>query len=194
MRLDPVHDLQAVFHEIMSAMATPGIVREIGELAERIDIDDPIPKPMLAIAMALLDAETVFCFRCDPDGERSASLSRMTSARRGPVEGADFVFVMGDGKDLAEAVVASREGTLVDPQLGATVVALVDSIEGEGELTLSGPGIESSAKLGVGLGRAWVEARAAKNREFPLGVDMLLVDPLGRLAALPRTTLAEAEG
>jgi alpha-D-ribose 1-methylphosphonate 5-triphosphate synthase subunit PhnH len=49
------------------------------------------------------------------------------------------------------------------------------------------------AGLEVGLGREWIAARAAKNREYPLGVDMIFVDPEGRVAALPRTT-GVAEG
>jgi alpha-D-ribose 1-methylphosphonate 5-triphosphate synthase subunit PhnH len=89
----------------------------------------------------------------------------------------------------AEAIASARAGTLVDPHLGATVVMEVPFLEEGGTLLLSGPGIESAARLAVGPDRCWVEARAAKNAEFPLGVDLILVDSRFALAALPRTTV-----
>ena len=67
------------------------------------------------------------------------------------------------------------------------------SLSEAGSLLLSGPGIESSARLGVGLEGGWVAARAAKNVEFPLGVDLIFVDARFRLAALPRTTSVREE-
>jgi alpha-D-ribose 1-methylphosphonate 5-triphosphate synthase subunit PhnH len=192
--LDPVHDLQAVFRELMAAMAAPGSVRDIGSLAAKIDFEASIPRPMLAVAMALLDAETVFCVRSGSGDGREASLSRLTSARRAPIEDSDFVFVMGDGAEVALAVASARAGTLVDPHLGATLIVSAASV-GEGErLSLSGPGIESRAALRIGLGAEWIAARDARNREYPLGVDMIFVDGDGRLAALPRTTVAAAGG
>jgi alpha-D-ribose 1-methylphosphonate 5-triphosphate synthase subunit PhnH len=194
-RLDPVHDLQAVFRELMAAMASPGTVRSIGEQASRIDIEPPVPPPVLAAAMALLDAETVFCVRSSDGRESDAGISRLTSARRGPIEDSDFILVIGGVDEVARSIELARGGTLIDPHLGATLIVLAGSVEPGGELALAGPGVLPGARLGLGLGGGsggrWLEARAAKNREYPLGVDMIFVDPEGRLAALPRTTIAE---
>ena len=76
----------------------------------------------------------------------------------------------------AEAIAQARPGTLVDPHLGATIVVEARSLSEDGCLLLSGPGIESSARLSVGMEGGWVAARAAKNVEFPLGVDLIFVD------------------
>jgi alpha-D-ribose 1-methylphosphonate 5-triphosphate synthase subunit PhnH len=191
--LDPVHDLQAVFRELMSAIASPGSVRNIGERAGRIDIETVLPKPLLAVGLTLLDAETVFCLRSAELGNGEAELARMTSARGGAVEEADFVFVIGGGDEWARALSESRPGTLVDPHLGATLVVMAEAIAEGGPLSLSGPGVEPGAALDIAPGGSWLAARAEKNREYPLGVDMILLDPEGRIVALPRTTLvAEA--
>jgi len=195
LNLDPVHDLQAVFRALMAATASPGTIRDIGARARRIDIDVPIPRPMLAIAMTLLDAETSFCLRSSPGAEfAEAAISRMTSARPAPVGEADFILSIEDGPGLAESIAAARGGTLVDPHLGATIVALSETLGSGASLRLSGPGIASSAFLDAGLGDEWVAARAEKNREYPLGIDMLIVDREGRVASLPRTTVVAAGG
>jgi alpha-D-ribose 1-methylphosphonate 5-triphosphate synthase subunit PhnH len=191
-KLDAVHDLQAVFRELMLAVAFPGSERRIGEEASRIDIDAPLPKSLLVVALALLDAETSFALA--PDDEVAASfLARMTYARRVPLSEADFVFVPGGEGNIARAIAEAREGTLIDPHLGATIVALVDSLGSGPAIGLSGPGIESRAELRAGSSAPWLAARERKNREYPLGVDLYLVDVSGGIAALPRATRAVME-
>ncbi len=56
------------------------------------------------------------------------------------------------------------------------------------EWILTGPGIETEKRLRVAGSPKWAEIRAVRNKEFPLGVDCILIDPTGRMAALPRTT------
>jgi alpha-D-ribose 1-methylphosphonate 5-triphosphate synthase subunit PhnH len=194
MRLDPVHDLQGVFRALMAAMSSPGSIHDIAPFAGKIDISSPIPGPMLAIAMTLLDAETSFCLRYPCAEFAESAVSRITSARPAAVGEADFILAVEDDRGLADAIREARVGTLVDPHRGATLVALSDRLSAGGRLRLSGPGVASVAFIDAGLGDAWMEARAVKNREYPLGIDMLIVDRSGRVAALPRTTQVSAEG
>jgi alpha-D-ribose 1-methylphosphonate 5-triphosphate synthase subunit PhnH len=198
MRLDPVHDLQKVFRKLLAAQASPGTIAELSREAELLDLELPINKGVLLLALALLDAETSFCVSSSDSAALGDVISHLTYARRaGPGE-SDFVFVLG-GKDVARSIRLAREGTLVDPHLGSTLVIEVARLSGEGELILAGPGIETKARLGMGAGRGadldpgWLEARSAKNAEFPLGVDLLFVDEDFRLAALPRTTLVRRD-
>jgi len=188
MRLDAVHDLQKVFRKVLAATADPGSIADLSGEVELLDLDLPLNKGMLLVALALLDAETTF-FVAAADSEASErTISQMTYAKTaGPAE-ADFVFAFGTG-GATKAISSAKAGSLVDPHLGATVVLEVESLEAGGPLVLSGPGIESKARLRVGLDPGWIAARAAKNVEFPLGVDLVLVDRRFRLAALPRTTL-----
>jgi alpha-D-ribose 1-methylphosphonate 5-triphosphate synthase subunit PhnH len=66
---------------------------------------------------------------------------------------------------------------------------LAETISEGGSLQLSGPGVEPGAALDIAPGGSWLAARAERNREYPLGVDMILADSAGRIVALPRTTL-----
>jgi alpha-D-ribose 1-methylphosphonate 5-triphosphate synthase subunit PhnH len=198
MRLDAVHDLQRVFRKILAATASPGAIVDLAGEAELLDLELPLNRGILLVALALLDGETSFAVDSADRGAHGETVSHMTYAKATRPEEADFVFVLG-GADPAGAIAAARIGTLVDPHLGATIVVEVESLEEEGgALELSGPGIESLARLGVRPaavpGAGWIAARAAKNREFPLGVDLILVDSRCRLAALPRTTVIREEG
>jgi alpha-D-ribose 1-methylphosphonate 5-triphosphate synthase subunit PhnH len=208
MKLDPVHDVQKAFRKILEAMASPGSVVDLAAEAELLDLELPVNRGILIVALALLDAETSFCV---VSGNASAStdaqagaISHLTYAKIASPADADFIFVLGPascsssagttigetpGAGAAGAIAAANPGTLVDPHLGATIVVEVAAVTEEGPLRLSGPGIASEARLGVGADPAWMEARRLKNAEFPLGVDILFVDGHSRLAALPRTTV-----
>ena len=87
------------------------------------------------------------------------------------------------------------EGYLEEPERSATVVVRVDAI-GSGALraSLSGPGIESVQPLSVdGLDVAALHALIERNAVYPTGIDIVLVDPQGRIACLPRSTRIELE-
>ncbi len=173
-------------------MAGPGAIVDLSREAELLDLDLPLNKGILLVALALLDAETSFAVVSDDTAAQSDAISHMTYAKAAEQGQADFVFVMG-GTAAAEAIARARSGSLVDPHLGATLVIEARSLGEDGRLLLSGPGIESTARLKVDMEGGWVAARAAKNVEFPLGVDLILVDPRFRLAALPRTTVVREE-
>jgi alpha-D-ribose 1-methylphosphonate 5-triphosphate synthase subunit PhnH len=187
MKLDPVHDLQRVFRKILAATASPGTIVELGAEALLLDLELPLNKGVLLVALALLDAETSFYASSPEAASPREAIAHMTYAKPTYPDEADFVFVLGS-EGVPEAIAAAAAGSLVDPHLGATIVVEVESIDEAGELVLSGPGIESSARLGLVPDPAWLEARNAKNHEFPLGVDLILVDSRYRLTSLPRTT------
>jgi alpha-D-ribose 1-methylphosphonate 5-triphosphate synthase subunit PhnH len=192
MKLDPVHDVQRIYRKILSAMASPGAILDLGAEADLLDLDIPINKGMLLVGLALLDAETSFCVVSQEPVAHGKTISQMTYARVTYPDEAEFVFVVGTS-GAAQAIAAARAGTLVDPHLGATIIVEARFLDASGSLLLSGPGIESTARIGIGLESGWIEARAAKNIEFPLGVDLIIVDEQYRLAALPRTTVIREE-
>ena len=193
MNVDSVHDLQAAFRELMAAFAFPGRIRSISDLSSKLGTDSPIPAAMLALVLVLLDAETIFTVVAEDRSATESFISRLTYAKPGPIEEADFVLVPQGGAEIATAIAEAREGTLIDPQLGATVIAFVERLDEGDAISLAGPGIEGRMLLRAGTSAVWVGARASKNREFPLGVDLALVDRAGCLAALPRSTRAAME-
>jgi alpha-D-ribose 1-methylphosphonate 5-triphosphate synthase subunit PhnH len=109
---------------------------------------------------------------------------------------ADFLLVRGG--DSAGELTRARQGTLLDPALGATAIYEIDGVgSGPLALALSGPGVGPAGRtlrLAGVPGREvalWRRTRSG----FPLGVDVILVDRSGRCAALPRsTTLSTVEG
>ena len=109
---------------------------------------------------------------------------------------ADFVLVRGG--DSGGEVARARQGTLLDPALGATAIYEVPAVgEGPLALSLSGPGVGPAPRTLhlTGVPAAEVALWRSTRSSFPLGVDVLLVDRAGRCAALPRSTaLSTVEG
>lgn len=187
MALDTVHDIQCSYRRLVHAMSFPGTVVRLGPYAERMDLDLLVPKPMLLLALTLLDAEVSFAVVSGDVEGHTREMAHLTSASPAAIPEGDFLFVL-DPSALADTVSAAKPGTLIAPHTGATVIAAVDAVEETGPLTLSGPGIESRRHIGVQPAQEWVGPRAEKNREYPMGVDVLLVAANGDLVALPRTT------
>jgi alpha-D-ribose 1-methylphosphonate 5-triphosphate synthase subunit PhnH len=191
MKLDAVHDLQQVFRKIVRALSFPGEIQDVSEFAEKIDLDVSFNKTALLAALTLLDAETTFYVDGKGASETAAVIAQLTYAKQVENAAADFVFLLGAAANAAGVWSAARPGTLIDPHQGATLVLEVGELQDEGALLLSGPGIETARSFGTGGDSFWVEARAEKNKEFPLGVDVVFVDKRARIACLPRTTLVE---
>jgi hypothetical protein len=102
------------------------------------------------------------------------------------------------------AVEGAFRGTFLDPHLGATIFLEVEILlpsasgspaaGGPGRSwILEGPGVDGRSVLACGPGDAEflgliLEARSRACSEFPLGVDLVILDREGRVACLPRTT------
>lgn len=80
-------------------------------------------------------------------------------------------------------------GDLLNPHKAATMIIEADSVSNDRALTLSGPGIETECYINVKTAiDAWVDLRAEKNSEYPLGIDLIFVDRDDNILCLPRTT------
>jgi len=106
---------------------------------------------------------------------------------------ADFVFLTGAGNGAA-VVLEMKTGILPYPEEGATAVVDVkglhkDPFPGSLALRLTGPGVDGSMTVYVnGLDAQVLENTREKNAEFPLGIDLILTDPQGRMLCLPRSS------
>ena len=77
-------------------------------------------------------------------------------------------------------------GAELAPALSVSTGSLT---EGTMILELAGPGIQKSRAISVlGLDKGEIELIRATRRNYPLGIDIYLVDAAGRCAGLPRTT------
>jgi alpha-D-ribose 1-methylphosphonate 5-triphosphate synthase subunit PhnH len=189
---DPVHDTQRTYRELVRALSRPGTIVDLAEIADRLSPRPPFNPVILLIAQTLLDGETTFAL-ADGDGAADAAdtISKRTYARNVAVSEASFVFVLGAETDPVPVLNDARDGTLVDPHLGATVIIEARALRDVGAYQLTGPGVDCLRTIAIEPTSAWLEARNERTREYPLGIDCFFVDGDGRVAGIPRTTRIE---
>lgn len=166
---------QRVYRRLLQALARPGTIADLADL--------DLGAPAWTAVLACLGDEAVTL--ADPLGlldARTRGLLGMPSSGA-----AEAAFVIAVGSRPPPAGLQPRNGTLLDPELGATLVLTVDALgQGRG-LDLRGPGIATTTTLGVGdLDPAWIALRHRLD-DAPRGIDLVLVDRT-RCACLPRTT------
>ncbi|MDH6374061.1 alpha-D-ribose 1-methylphosphonate 5-triphosphate synthase subunit PhnH [Paenibacillus sp. PastF-3] len=189
MMLDMVHDIQSVYRKLVHSMSRPGTITNLSEEAEKLDNQGVFPSTQL-IARTLLDTEVTFSIVSSRAAEITSLFSQMTYAKEAAIEAADYIFVLEDAVSGAwlETIQAAKVGELIDPHAAATIIFEVEDLFGGTTLRLSGPGILTTASIAMNMREDWVELRADRNSEFPLGVDLLFTDVDHRVLALPRTT------
>lgn len=180
-------------------MARPG---EIYHLALM-----PDETPEFAVCMTLLDHEVTYAATTDGEqsDEAAAALEWRIALEIGCSQAslAEASFIVSYGALPASAWPVLRRGTLAYPDQGATIIYVVGAIgptarDGEAiSLALSGPGIETERYLTLsGLEASEFQHLSAANRDYPMGVDAIFLDPGGRVACLPRSCniVARASG
>lgn len=185
---DNVFDAQEHYRLLLDCMARPGEVRTL--TAPVVHPPVGIHASAALVGFALLNADASF-YAAGPGGEAVASyLRENTDGVPRDVSEADFIFMAGETAEAAALIDRVRVGTLPYPEGGATIVLSVASLE-KGELTLllSGPGVATENALYIsGLHIDILEAVQQQNEEFPLGIDLILADPQGKIAAIPRSS------
>jgi alpha-D-ribose 1-methylphosphonate 5-triphosphate synthase subunit PhnH len=186
---DPVLDSQRIFRGVLDAMSHPG---RIVALAVEDAASGPLHPAAEAVCLALVDFETPLWL--DATG-RTADVTAHLRFHCGcpivdePVH-ARFA-VVADPMRMPE-LEHFDPGTDEYPDRSATVIVQAWALSAGTGRRLTGPGIESEARLdALGLPeRFWASLRANHAR-FPRGIDVLITAG-SRLAALPRTTRVEA--
>jgi len=212
MSFNPVHDTQTAYRVLLDCMARPGTVGNLAEVRGCIEFDAPLDKGLLLMGLTLLDGETSFAVPAEgvpePIAETLAGvqafLARICSSRIEDPGRAAFLFLPGGA--AVQAIEKALRGTFIDPHLGATIIIELESLgtgavgpgmagsaEPGGSWILEGPGISATDVLSCGPDdvRMLSEALRARERacsEFPLGVDLVLVDKAARVVCIPRTT------
>lgn len=169
---------------MLEAMARPG----------RVHVLDGAPSPPLgaaatALACTLVDGDArAWIAPAWREPQLDAFLRFETGAA--PVEAPeDAAFVFGPWAALAG--LSLPLGTPDYPDRAATLVIEVPRLVAGAGMTLSGPGLATPHRLDPGLPAGFWAVRESHHRLFPMGWDAFLTCG-DRLAALPRTTRAEA--
>jgi alpha-D-ribose 1-methylphosphonate 5-triphosphate synthase subunit PhnH len=187
---DPGRASQRHFRAVLDALAHPGRIVALDEpsLPQAVP---PLMPATFALGLSLVDFETPVWL--DPPLRRpeiEATLRFHCGCPLVDTPGrAAFAFVAEPAQAPPLDLFARGEPDY--PDRSATVVVQVQGLEAGRGASLTGPGIDGTARLGVAgvPPRLWAELRANHAR-FPLGVDLLLVAGT-RMAALPRTTRVE---
>jgi len=194
MKLDLVHDIQTAFRKTVQAYSFPGTIQDLSKEVALVDEGTGFPPALLLLAFMLLDGETTFTVAGKLKEAGEKIISRLTYAKSADMESADFIFVPDIDFDAAEAIDAAKVGTLIDPHTASTILLVSRGFSRTAPATLSGPGIETTVSLDFGREGNWIESRKRKNREYPLGVELMFVTEEGQLVCLPRTTMIEPIG
>lgn len=180
---DTVTDSQIVFRAVLDAMSRPGTLQTI-ELA--LEGPETLDIAATALALALIDYETPLYLSpslATPASETYLKFhcgTRITKASR------EAAFAILDG--APDEFGAFNTGSDEYPETGATLVIQVDTIETDGPLLLTGPGIKDSSRINLpDISQAFWAKRTAQQRHFPRGLDFVFVSGTAMLA-LPRTT------
>lgn len=186
---DKVFDAQLHFRVLLDAMAHPGNLYYFTEV--EMEGIQGIPHGVFYIAFALLNADVHFCFLGEHSDKAQNYITQNTSSLVSSLDKVDFVFFPGhlDSYFIHDC----RKGNLSYPEEGASLVTYVqkishDKLNSAIELSLEGPGVESIRTVYIqGLEINTLETLKSINSEFPLGLDIYIIDFEGALMAIPRS-------
>ena len=196
------HRAQRAFRCVLEAFAHPGTVHRLAPAPENPASPVALDASLELVVRLFVDQAVTFCVADSESDAVAAYLTSETHARRVSLRDADFVVVpaRADAQTASEAVAEACRGTLVSPEKGATLLmgcARLADVPESGEVTepavhvvaLQGPGVEHENRFAVDR-VDWLRARDARGDEFPCGIEIVLVDPEGRIAAVPRSSSA----
>ena len=195
--LEPVRDTQVTFRVLLDAMARPGTVKQVPVAAR----DAPVNPWLAAVLVTLLDHEVSLAVEpFDGADALERFVRQRTATAPATADQADFVVASADRLD-PDLPLRLRQGTLAYPNDSATLLVLVPTLDQAASpdaarlmLDLAGPGVPAGHRVRIGgLDPALFEARD-EVAEYPCGIDVILVDPAGRICAFPRTTAIQVAG
>lgn len=195
MKLDLVHDVQRAYRKLIDSLSRPGVISDLTEEAGKLETGKGFMPATWIMAEMLLDTEVSFKVFSERETLVTQLFKQTSYAREAGVSEADYIFVLRDAKpdDLLQALQEAKIGDLRDPHFSATLIIEAESLSRGTKLRLSGPGIQGSSSAEVLISENWMDARAERNSEYPLGLDCIFVDANHRLLALPRTTQVRVE-
>ena len=208
---DSIRYSAVTFRSLLDSLARPGKItmleypHMLGELSLYASTNTPVNMYALAAMMTLLDKEVTFAIAANGAWLTSQdALVQWVILRSGASvtspENATFAFFC-DGKSEGLLTQLSA-GTLAEPEASTTAFYCVEHVDdavkplsdeersdGWMKLELSGPGIKDTSTIHVaGLEREELQYILTMRQGYPLGVDVYLIDAIGRCVGLPRTT------
>ncbi|MBD8067905.1 phosphonate C-P lyase system protein PhnH [Bacillus sp. PS06] len=191
-----IYGAQQIYRKLIDCMARPGKINDIQELITGIEQTHDFSPSLMAIAYTLIDREVSFHVITNRQRDVAQFLHWKTFSKNEQLEKADYIFVHKElnEQDIHEIMSCVNIGSLEDPHESATLVLHLSSFQEGDTYRLSGPGIAGEKLCSFeGLSPHWIRLRNELNKEYPLGIDLILTNDSGEILAIPRTTLIESE-
>jgi alpha-D-ribose 1-methylphosphonate 5-triphosphate synthase subunit PhnH len=185
---DPVLDSQRIFRAVLDAMSHPGRLVTLGPPPL---LPAPLHSATAAVCLALVDFETPLWL--DPAARTAETLAHLRFHCGCPIVDEPDCARFGVVADPARMPGLDRfdPGTDEYPDRSATVIVQARTLTAGGGRRLTGPGIETEARLDAeGLPARFWQGLRENHERFPRGVDVLLTAGAA-LVALPRSTRVE---
>lgn len=186
---DPAIVAQRVFRGALDAIAHPGRVVELPAVHAGIGAAAPAA---LALLMALADSDTPVWL--EPAARDGALADHLRFHCGCPIVDAPAAaaFALVADPTGCPPLDAFAAGTPEYPDRSTTLVLQLSVLAADAGVRLTGPGIETAARLDAApLPAGFWRAVAENNARFPLGIDIFLAADC-RIAALPRSVTLEA--
>lgn len=191
------HCMQRAFRQVLDAFSHPGTVRRIEPEPARAESPETFGASLETLVRLFVDQAVSFCVRDREPHEEERYLVSETHAPCVPCRKAGFIVVPAHAGTtiMREAVLEASRGTFLAPEGGATMLMGCEHIAVAGaevSRTLStvevrGPGVADVNRFEIDQ-TAWAEARAERDDEYPCGIEIVLVDAVGNLVAVPRSS------
>jgi alpha-D-ribose 1-methylphosphonate 5-triphosphate synthase subunit PhnH len=179
---------QQAFRTVMDATAMPGTVAQLPAMSQATLANAYLE----TLVCMLIDNTTGFYAMFSDEGLSTNKIAARSYARQVAAGFAQFAIFAADADETAasEQFMLLFSGSDMSPESSATAIIECESVSPSAEpyhFFVTGPGVESY-RLFTASSDWWRIARELRRDEYPLGLDLLLVDRRGRLVALPRTS------
>ncbi|KYC37209.1 carbon-phosphorus lyase subunit PhnH [Scytonema hofmannii PCC 7110] len=168
---------QKIFRNLLNCMSLPG---EIADISQHLGKSSAL----VGLLATLLDRSVTWS-----DEEELVKKSDRNLLQAPTTSSETAKFVIRDAKNPPEKHFCPNLGELANPEKGATLILQGTALsEGNTTLQLSGAGIPTTRLLHLnGFHPQWFRQRQNWVENFPLGIDVFLVDST-QVTAIPRTT------
>jgi len=187
---DRVMCSQRIFRMLLDATSNPGKV---------IDSHIPLsaPAPLLAtsaaICLTLLDRETPLWLDAKADQPQVREYLRFHCGCKLAARAKEAQFALIADAQGIPPLEQFELGTEEEPERSATLIIQVEALSSEGELKLTGPGIEATRRLHIASFPPSLLQQMILNQDlFPRGLDFVFASP-NQVAAIPRSSKIEVQ-
>lgn len=171
---------QKTFRILLNAMSHPGRFYDLGFIKTNSHLN--------LVLETLLDCEVTFAVIGENRERISEEVRLLTGAVLSKVEDADFLIIMnGNSKGEIER---ARIGTPEYPDRGATLIYYIEKENSKPvKLNLSGPGIKGEIFVSINglVQEEFIKLREI-NKNYPLGLDSIIIMNGGKVFCIPRST------